>query len=157
MSKDGPPSSSGYRFGGLEAFRSGLPPKAANPRPRTDADLEAGENLAAFTDYFGRVGSIGQPLPSTQGISPERAAVFQKIQHDKLAQSQSSIRSFVVHEIRGIVLKMYICGDQYWFIKTFPNKTRFQSVNFSSREAAILAYENSKIRWIKELEKDDDC
>ncbi len=119
MAKDGPPSSgTGYRFGGLEAFRSGLPPKAANTRgPRTSSELEAGENLAAFNDYFGRAKSIGQPLPRAQGVSPERTAVLQKIE-------QSKQRTFVpvarlgAHEDAEVWL--FRSGRSYMFVKEYP-------------------------------------
>jgi hypothetical protein len=77
---DGPPSG-GHRYGGLEAFRSGLPPEAANPRrPRTDAEIKAAKSLADFTDYFGRVKSINRPLPRTKGVSPLRAIVQKKME-----------------------------------------------------------------------------
>ena len=73
MSKDGPPSGR-RRYGGLEAFRSGLPPEAANPRrPRKDAEIEKAKNLVDFTDHFGRLKSFDKPIPATQGISKHRA------------------------------------------------------------------------------------
>jgi hypothetical protein len=95
--KDGPPISSGYRFGGRAAFESWLPPSAltskisrrqANIPP--DPDEKPGENLAAFNDYYGRVKGIGQPAPETQGVSPGRAAVIQKIQ--ELQQQEPNYR-----------------------------------------------------------------
>jgi hypothetical protein len=119
VAKDGPPSSSGYRFGGLETFRSGLPPKAANPRgPRTSSELEAGENLAAFNNYFGRAKSIGQPLPRAQGVSPERAVVLQKLE-------QSEQRTFVPVVRLGTdeeaEVWLFRSGRSYMFVKKYPH------------------------------------
>jgi hypothetical protein len=82
MSKDGPPISSGYRHGGDKAMHSGLSPKATYPRSNaTDTEsLQAWQDLDDFARYHERTKRIGQPLPVTQGISPERATALKKKQ-----------------------------------------------------------------------------
>jgi hypothetical protein len=146
MPKDGPPSSSsGYRFGGLAAFRSGLPPKAATPRgPRTDAELKAGESLADFTDYFGRTKSIGQPSPKAQRISPERAANLQK------AQEQEKKLYFPVAtlaEHNGMKLRLMRCGRYYLFVEEREHGYRKSFVYRKDR--AMCLYHQNRITFIE--------
>ena len=81
MSKDGPPSSGGYRYGSRNALRANIPAKALNPRGIvTQADSQARQNLFDFAAYPARTKSIGKPIPATRGISTRRAAALQKIQ-----------------------------------------------------------------------------
>lgn len=80
MSKDGPPISSGYRYGSLEAFRTGLPASATALRSKpTEDELKARETLVKFAAYPDRTKSIGKPLPATVGISTRQAANLRKI------------------------------------------------------------------------------
>src|ERR1700722_10806455 len=95
MSKDGPPIG-GYRYGADEAFRTGLPPKAANPQGKPTGDeLQARLSLDKFTAYYERARSIGKPIPATQGTSKGRADVLAKAdelkQHEKDGGSISLI------------------------------------------------------------------
>ena len=47
MAEDGPPISSGYRYGSLNALRASLPAKAINPRGiATEANSRARQNLS---------------------------------------------------------------------------------------------------------------
>jgi hypothetical protein len=154
MSKDGPPSSStGYRFGGLEALRAGLPPKAASPRVRTAADLEAGANLAAFTDYSGRVKSIGHSRPRPQSVSRERAAALEKIQRlEKPANPRTIIEEWHYekkYEFPGEVLRLYFYAGKYrWYEE--KRGVKKLSVEYPSRERALERFNVGFIEYMWE-------
>jgi hypothetical protein len=149
--KDGPPtSSSGYRFGPLEAFRSGLPPRVAKARgPRTEAELEAGESLAKFNDYFGRARSIGQPLAPAQAISPERAASLEKM------QSSSEERHFThvatLKQVSDAKTRLFHDGQFYMFVEEHPHRY-LKSLLYGSRPRAMQVYHWGRIAYIQLVE-----
>jgi hypothetical protein len=151
MSKDGPPSGR-RRYGGLEAFRSGLPPEAANPRrPRTDAEIEKAKNLVDFTDHFGRLKSFDKPIPATQGISKHRANALKR--REELEQHERDGNSISL--INGKITKRLLFWShgseirKYWFIverDTITGKTQ-RSKRYFSREGALLAHNTEQITW----------
>src|SRR6202035_5826351 len=110
MSKDGPPISSGYRYGTLNAFRANLPAEALKPRGVvTEADARARQNLSDFAAYPARAKSIGKPLPVPQGVSPRRAAVLNRIA--ELAEQENALRSVTISEGDRYILKLVFGGS----------------------------------------------
>jgi hypothetical protein len=148
---DGPPSG-GRRYGGLEAFRSGLPPQAANPRrPRTHAELKAARNLADFTDHFGRLKSFDEPIPETQGVSRRRAASFKRRQ--ELERERPLVKPVIIK--RGKFKELWLVRDDevsvwYRFVeKNFATRTIRRSLSLRGRERAMQIYEADRIMWEK--------
>jgi hypothetical protein len=112
MSKDGPPASAtGYRFGGLNAFHANLPSNAINPAGpvTTQGEAKARRNLSGFADYYARTRAIGQPAPTPQGVSPQRAAVLKKIK--ELEKKERANRSVVLREYDAFRLKWVYSGE----------------------------------------------
>jgi hypothetical protein len=135
MAKDGPPISSGYRFGGGAAFQSWLPSSAISPR----TDLKNGETLAAFNDYYGRAKGIGQSVPETQGVSPQRAAVLQKIQ--QLKEEKPSQRRVTLEDTPGRKLELVHDGRYFYFVEKDKRRDTVRvSHLYGSRGRAMQAY-----------------
>jgi hypothetical protein len=157
VSKDGPPISSGYRFGGRAAFQSWLPASALSSKiSRRQANIplnpdeRPGENLAAFNDYYGRAKSIGQPTPDAEGISPERAAVLQKIERLK-QQERTFVPAHGLGVHKGAKLWLYRSGSAYMFVEEFPHGYR-KSIVYRNRERAIWGYYSKRIAYIEFVE-----
>jgi hypothetical protein len=150
VSKDGPPISSGYRFGGRAAFQSWLPATALTSKISRrqaniplNSDERPAENLASFNDYYGRAKSIGQPTPSTQGISLERAAVLQKIERLK-EQERTFIPAHSLGVYEDAKLWLYRSGSVYMFVKEYPYGYS-KSVIIRNRDRAMWRYHANMI------------
>jgi len=80
--------SGGYRYGGLESSRAGLPASATTLRskPTDEGELENDKTLENFAAYPERAKSIGKPLPPTIGKSKPREAARRRI--EELAQKE---------------------------------------------------------------------
>jgi hypothetical protein len=150
MSKDGPPISGGFRFGGIKAMRTGLPPKATNLQAIvTDADLEARRSLSDFASYHARAKSIGKPLSATRGVSRERAAALLKSQ--ELDQQQLNVeRTFTISDNGRFKLKLGVdvANKRYRFVEEdlFEGSMRY-SVLYPSKDLAILYHRFNRILW----------
>jgi hypothetical protein len=123
--------------------------------------------LARFTNYPGRAKSIGQPLPATQGTSPKRTAVLQRIESSvkeeysflldalyevwqgKWKQGVRKYQEVTVREIgEDFRIVLYFSGTEWLFVQTYKN-TRWVSRTYSSRDVAMFALGN-KIEWLYE-------
>lgn len=151
MSKDGPPSSAtGYRFGALNAFRANLPSNAINPigPVSTEAEAKARRNLSGFADYYARARAIGQPAPATQGISPHRARVLQRIK--EIEKKERANRSVTLLKGDAFRLKwVYSGARKSRLIEEDLAKgiARVSTVQ-TSKEMAIFCWQNKRILWI---------
>jgi hypothetical protein len=143
MKKDGPPISSGYRYGGRAAFQAYLPASALSPK----IDMEAGETLAAFIDYHGRARGIGQLAPETQGVSEERAAVLERIQELQEAKPDQRRITFLDTPERKIELVPWKYGFFLVERNRSLNITRV-SRSYGNSAQAKYAYRNG-ILWQK--------
>jgi hypothetical protein len=154
MSKVGPPSG-GYRFGGDEAFRTRLPPKAANPQGKpTGAELQARQTLDKFTAYYERARSIGKPIPATQGISKRRADVLKR--REELEQHERDGDSISVINGKYTKLRLHWAFGQngkYWFYieEDVVMERKRRSKRYFSREGAIRAFDDDHITWVRTI------
>jgi hypothetical protein len=149
MSKDGPPISSGYRYGTLNAFRANLSAEALKPRGVvTEADARARQNLSDFAAYPARAKSIGKPLPVPQGVSPRRAAVLNRIA--ELAEQENALRSVTISEGDRYILKLVFGGSSKsyrFYEEDLALGMNRYSLPYGSRDQAKLYYRLDRIRW----------
>lgn len=146
---DGPPLGGGYRYGGDEAFRAGLPPQAVDPRLKpSGTELQARQTLAKFSAYRDRVRSFGKSIPVTKGTSKRRASALHRReeleQHERNSYQEKIIRLFVMHhELRESVL------DQLQHFIEFDQMHRYTVVHKGLRTVRIL-FGNQKAHWFVE-------
>jgi hypothetical protein len=151
MPKDGPPISGGYRYGGNEALRAGLPPKAADLRSKpTNAELQARLNLAKFTEYVIRARSIGKPLPNTLGVSTRRANALRQI--EKVRKQELAEKSVILRQGATYQLKWIFRGERKGrlLLEDFENGVCKLSCKFRDKHIALFYWDlNSRVMWAK--------
>jgi hypothetical protein len=151
MSKDGPPSSGGYRYGSRNALRANIPAKALNPRGIvTQADSQARQNLFDFAAYPARTKSIGKPIPATRGISTRRAAALQKIQ--ELEKQLPAQRYFSVIDRKFKKLKLFYndTRDRFWFVEeNLLGRFLLLSLSYENKNRAMRDFTLGRITWIE--------
>lgn len=149
MPKDGPPISSGYRYGGLEALRTGLPASATTLRSKpAEGELEARQTLDKFAAYPERAKSIGKPLPATVGISKRRAASLRRI--EELEKEERADRSVTLSEADDLRIKWVFRGahkDRLVEEDLVRGVVRV-SIIYGSRERAFDAWHLGRVTWI---------
>jgi hypothetical protein len=149
MSKDGPPISSGYRYGRLEAFRTGLPATAAalHSKP-TEGELKARQTLVKFAAYPERTKSIGKPLPATVGISKRRAASLRRI--EELEQEERVDRAVTLLETQSLRIKWVFGGaHKYRLIEeNLAQGVARVSITYGSKERALFVWDLGRVIWI---------
>jgi hypothetical protein len=150
MSKDGPPSSGGYRFGAVDAFHSGLPADAANPRGKvTTADAEKRQNLAKFAAYPERAKSFGKQIPITKRMREHSAKAQRLAEQEK--RTERDIDRLRVEKGKDTDLWLYKVRDEngwHWYFVEENKVTglRRKSKRYWSRPR--WAYENKYITWV---------
>ena len=149
MAKDGPPISSGLRFGGLNALRAKLPQKALNPRGVvTETDARARRALADFAAYPDRTKSIGQPAPVPLGISGQRATVLKKIR--ELECQSANRKLFAVEGSNERKLWLFLDTDnkRYFFQEEdLLLGVARRSILYRSKRRAMQVFERKGILW----------
>jgi hypothetical protein len=147
MSKDGPPISGGYRYGRLEAFRTGLPASAAalHSKP-TEDELKARQTLDKFAAYPERTKSIGKPLPATVGISKRRAASLRRIEELK----QKERRAVTLLETEGLRIKWVFGGAHKYRLleENLAQGVARVSITYGSKERALFVWNLGRVSWI---------
>lgn len=149
MSKDGPPISSGYRYGGREALRTGLPTSATALRSKPpEGDLEARLNLAKFANYPERTNSIGKPLPTTVGISEGQAACLRRI--EELKQKERADMSVTIAEDGGLKIKWVFGGTHKYRLleEDLVLGVARVSMTYPDKERAFDFWQRGRVRWI---------
>jgi hypothetical protein len=149
MSKDGPPISSGYRYGSFEAFRTGLPARAMALRSKpTEGELKARQTLVNFAAYPERAKSIGKPLPVTVGISKRRAATLRRI--EELEQVERADRSVTLLEMENLKIKWVFGGaHKYRLIEeNLALGIARVSITYGNKERALYVWHSGRVRWI---------
>jgi hypothetical protein len=150
MPKDGPPISGGYRYGGLEALRTGLPASATTPRAKpSESELEARQTLNKFAAYPERAKSIGKPLPPTVGISRRRAASLRRI--EELEQEERADKSVTLWEADNLKIKWVFRGahkDRLLEEDSVRGVARV-SITYASKERAFHAWHLGRVTWIE--------
>jgi len=149
MSKDGPPISSGYRHGGLAAFRTGLPASAtALPSRPSEGELQARQTLAQFANYPERAKSLGKPVPTTKGMSRGRAASLQRIEELKLEESVD--RSVTISESAGLKTKWVFAGANKNRLVQEDAAGIFRiSITYGSKDRAVFVFEHGRVLWCR--------
>jgi hypothetical protein len=149
MPKDGPPISSGYRYGGREAVRTGLPASATALRSKpAEGELEARQTLVKFASYPERAKSIGKPLPATVGISKRRAASLRRI--EELEQEERADRSVTLWEVDDLKIKWVFRGahkDRLLEEDSVQGVVRV-SITYGSKERAFHVWHLGRVTWI---------
>lgn len=149
--KDGPPISSGYRYGALNAFRANLPSSAIHPRGQiTATDAGARKALSDFASYPLRAKSIGVPLPAAQAVSARRAAALKRI--EELERQENTPRSVTLTEDNRYRLKLLFDGTNKLFrfrqedlaLGLYRN-----SLPYGTRKQAMMYYRMDAIRWYR--------
>jgi hypothetical protein len=149
MPKDGPPISGGYRYGRLEAFRTGLPARAAALRSKpTEGEIRARQTLEKFAAYPERAKSIGKPLPATVGISKSRAASLRRI--EELEQEARADRSVTLLETEDLKIKwVYGGAHKYSLIEEdLVLGVARVSITYGSKERAFHLWHLGRVTWI---------
>lgn len=148
MSKDGPPISSGYRYGGVEALRTGLPTSATalRSKPRED-ELAARRTLETFAAYPERAKSIGKPLPATVGVSKRRAAALQRI--EELEQEGRADRTVTLKQEGDLKTKwVYAGAHKNRLIEEDSAGISRISITYSDKYRATVVLFSDRVRWI---------
>lgn len=148
MSKDGPPISSGYRYGGAEALRTGLPTTATALRSKlTEGELVARQTLVKFAAYPERTKSIGKPLPTTVGVSRRRAASLQRI--EELEQEERTDRAVTLVQSGDLKIKwVYAGARKNRLLEEDSAGVSRISITYADKDRALLAYYSDRVRWI---------
>jgi hypothetical protein len=149
MSKDGPPISGGYRYGRLEAFRTGLPASAATLRSKpTGGELKARQTLVEFAAYPERAKSIGKALPATVGISKRRAASLRRI--EDLEQEERADKAVTLVEEGGKRVKWVFGGAHKYSLieEDLALGIARVSISYGSKERALFVWYSGRVRWI---------
>ena len=148
MSKDGPPISSGYRHGRLEAFRTGLPARAATLHSKpSEGDLKARQTLVKFAAYPERAKSIGQPFPTTVGISKRRAASLRRI--EELEQEEHADRAVTLVETGDLKIKWVFGGaHKYRLLEEDLAGVSRVSITYRRKDHALVAWYSGRASWI---------
>jgi hypothetical protein len=149
MSKDGPPISSGYRHGRLEAFRTGLPARAVALRSNpTEGELKARQTLVNFAAYPERAKSIGKPIPATVGISKRRAASLRRI--EELEQEERAGRSVTLLETEDLKIKWVFGGAHKYRLleEDLALGVARVSITYGNKERALYAWHLGRVIWI---------
>jgi hypothetical protein len=148
MSKDGPPVSSGYRYGGIEALRTGLPPSATTLGSKpSEGELEARQTLVKFAAYPERAKSIGKPLPTTVGVSKRQAAALQRI--EELEQEGRADRTVTLKESGDLKTKWVYAGvHKNRLIEEDSAGISRISITYSDKYHAAIALFSDRIRWM---------
>jgi hypothetical protein len=150
MSKDGPPSSTtGYRFGGLNAFRANLPSNAINPTGpvATEAEAKARQSLSKFSDYYGRAKTIGQAVSTTQGVSTRRAAALQRI--NDLKEENRADKAVILLEGDTFRLKWVYSGARKSRLihEDLVLGIAKVSLTFGSKGRALYRWHRDQVWW----------
>ncbi|MHB8269258.1 hypothetical protein [Bradyrhizobium sp.] len=148
MAKDGPPISGGYRYGGLEAVRTGLPASATALRSKpAEGELEARQALDKFAAYPERTKSIGKSLPTTVGISNRRAAALRRI--DELEQEERTDRAVTVAETGDLKIKWVFGGThKHRLLEEDSAGISRISITYRSKHDAVVAWYYGRVKWI---------
>jgi hypothetical protein len=148
MSKDGPPISGGYRYGGLESLRTGLPASAMALRSKpAEGELEARQTLFKFAAYPERAKSIGKPLPTTVGISKRRAASLRRI--EELEQEERVDKAVTLVETGGLKIKwVYRGANKDRLLEEDLAGTGRVSITYRSKDHALAAWHSGRVRWL---------
>jgi hypothetical protein len=148
MAKDGPPISGGYRYGGLEAIRTGLPASAMSLRSKlAEGELEARQTLDKFAAYPERTKSIGKPLPTTVGISDPRAASLRRI--DELDQEERTDKTITLGQTGDLKTK-WVYGGTHKFRLLEEDLAGIYRISIPYRDIhdAFVAWSFGRVKWI---------
>lgn len=148
MAKDGPPISGGYRYGGLEALRTGLPASATTLRSKpAEVELEARLTLAKFTAYPERTRSIGKPLPITVGVSNRRAAAVRRI--DELEQEECADKTVTLAVTGDLKIKWVYGGTHKNRLieEDSAGVSRISIFTYRNKYDAHLAWCYGRVKW----------
>jgi hypothetical protein len=148
MPKDGPPISGGYRYGGVEALRTGLPASATSLRSKpAEGELEARQTLVKFAAYPERTKSIGEPLPTTVGISKRRAASLRRI--EELEQEEQADKAVTLVETAGLKIKWVYRGvHKDRLLEEDLAGVGRVSILYRSKDHALVAWYSGRARWL---------
>ncbi|MGJ4901882.1 hypothetical protein ACQR0V_09950 [Bradyrhizobium sp. HKCCYLS2058] len=149
MSKDGPPISGGYRYGEVEALRTGLPTSAmATRRKPTVDELEARKTLVKFAAYPERTKSIGKPLPTTVGVSKRRAESLRRI--EELRQKELADMTVTLFQDGDLKIKwVYGGAHKNRLVEEDSAGISRISITYGNKDRALYAWFHDRVRWCK--------